>query len=218
MTKKAENRASSGIARDRFCASLMLPALLPLLLGSCGGGGDSGSNTPAPSNQIAAPVALDFLTVDDVQRIVVQAVAEANARKQPATIAVVDRVGNVLAVFRMTGAATTFKISSKQLNSDTNNNGTARIDGGLENIDILPDTFAAISKAITGAYLSSNGNAFSTRTASHIVQENFNPREANQPAGPLYGVQFSQLSCSDLMRRVEHGATADAVEVGDLDR
>ena len=121
--------------------------------------------------------------------------AEATARKLPATIAVVDRVGNVLGVFRMTGARTNFRISSGK-----------GVSGGLENIDILPDTFAALTKAITGAYLSSNGNAFSTRTASQIVQENFNPSEANQPGGPLYGVQFSQLSCSDLMRRTEHGS------------
>ena len=32
-----------------------------------------------------------------------------------------------------------------------------------------------IAKAITGAYLSSGGNAFSTRTASEIVQQNFPP-------------------------------------------
>lgn len=94
----------------------------------------------------------------------------------------------------MTGAKTTFRITS--------NKG---VSGGLENIDVLPDTFAAISKAITGAYLSSNGNAFSTRTASQIVQENFNPREFAQASGPLYGVQFSQLPCSDLMRNVSNG-------------
>ena len=62
------------------------------------------------------------------------------------------------------------------------------------------DHAAAIAKAVTGAYLSSEGNAFSTRTASQIVQEHFNPREEFQPAGPLFGVQFSQLACSDLMR------------------
>ena len=39
------------------------------------------------------------------------------------------------------------------------------------------DHAAAIAKAVTGAYLSSEGNAFSTRTASQIVQEHFNPRE-----------------------------------------
>ena len=44
------------------------------------------------------------------------------------------------------------------------------------------------------------GNAFTTRTANQIVQEHFNPGEINQPAGPLFGVQFSQLACSDFMR------------------
>ena len=165
------------------------------LLGSCGGGsGDVG--TAVCTGSCAPPATVtDFLTVEDVQRVIAQAASEATARKLPATIAVVDRVGNVLGIFRMTGAKTTFRIGS--------NRG---VTGGLENIDILPDTFAAITKAITGAYLSSNGNAFSTRTASQIVQENFNPREFNQPGGPLYGVQFSQLSCSDLMRRPENGS------------
>ena len=170
-------------------------AAMIALLGSCGSGsGDVG--TAVCTGSCAPPATVtDFLTVEDVQRVIAQAASEANARKLPATIAVVDRVGNVLGLFRMAGAKTTFRI------------GTNRgVTGGLENIDILPDTFAAITKAITGAYLSSNGNAFSTRTASQIVQENFNPREFNQPGGPLYGVQFSQLSCSDLMRRPENGS------------
>jgi len=33
------------------------------------------------------------------------------------------------------------------------------------------------------------------------VQENFNPGEVGQPAGPLFGVQFSNLACSDLNNR-----------------
>ena len=164
------------------------------LQGSCGGGGGDVGTAVCPSPCTPPATVTDFLTVEDVQRVIAQAANEATARKQPATIAVVDRVGNVLGVFRMTGAKTTFKISSGR-----------GVSGGLENIDILPDTFAAVTKAITGAYLSSNGNAFSTRTASQIIQENFNPREFNNPGGPLYGVQFSQLSCSDLMRRTEHG-------------
>jgi uncharacterized protein GlcG (DUF336 family) len=164
------------------------------LLGSCGGGGGNVGTAVCTGSCTPPATVTDFLTVDDVQRVIAQAANEATARKQPATIAVVDRVGNVLGVFRMTGAKTTFRIGSDR-----------GVTGGLESIDILPDTFAALTKAITGAYLSSNGNAFSTRTASQIVQENFNPREFNQPGGPLYGVQFSQLSCSDLMRRTEHG-------------
>ena len=171
-------------------------ALSCALLNSCGGGGEA---PPVCGGSCIPPAASDFLTVADVQRIIAQAANEAAARNQLATIAVTDRVGNILGVFRMTGAKTTFRITS--------NSGAGRqISGGLENIDILPDTFAAISKALTGAYLSSNGNAFSTRTASQIVQENFNPREFNQPSGPLFGVQFSQLSCSDLMRRASDGS------------
>lgn len=178
------------IGRWLKCSAVLVAGLL----GSCGGGSGNVGTAVCTGTCTPSSVATDFLSVEDVQRVIAQAVAEAAARKQPSTIAVVDRVGNVLGVFRMTGARTNFRI------------GTLRgVSGGLENIDILPDTFAALTKAITGAYLSSNGNAFSTRTASQIVQENFNPLEFNQPAGPLYGVQFSQLSCSDLMRRVEHG-------------
>src|SRR3546814_19199565 len=55
--------------------------------------------------------------------------------------------------------------------------------------------FRSIAKAVTGAYLSSGGNAFSTRTASQIVQEHFPPAPTTVglESGPLFGVQFSQL-------------------------
>ena len=161
------------------------------MLVGCGGGGGGLNSGGCAGN---CTTSTDFLTVAEVQRIVSQAAGEAQARNAKATIAVVDRVGNVLAVFRMGGAATTFRISSDRGAS-----------GGLEEVDILPDTFAAISKALTGAYLSSEGNAFSTRTAGQIIQENFNPREFQTPSGPLFGVQFSQLSCSDLMKRASDG-------------
>ncbi len=141
------------------------------------------------------PSASVFLTTVDVEKIISQAVGEAQARGVRGTIAVVDRVGNVLAVFRMTGASASFTINSGR-----------GVSGGLEGIAILPDGFAAISKAITGAYLSSEGNAFSTRTASQIIQENFNPGEISSPSGPLFGVQFSQFSCSDLMSRQVDGS------------
>ena len=161
--------------------------LLSGLLVSCGGGdgGDGGGDGGCSGSCAAAvPVAL---TVAEVQRIVSQAVHEAQTRGANATVAVVDRVGNVLAVFQMPAAAATFTIS-----------GGRSVAGGLEGVSIVPSQFAAISKAITGAYLSSEGNAFSTRTAGQIVQQNFNPGENNSPGGPLFGVQFSSLSCSDV--------------------
>jgi uncharacterized protein GlcG (DUF336 family) len=121
---------------------------------------------------------------------------EAQARRSPATIAVVDRLGNVLAVYAMTGAPAVQAIPRAR-------DGTTR---DLQGVD-APASLAAISKAVTGAYLSSSGNAFSSRTASMIVQEHFppSPATAGLEAGPLFGVQFSQLACSDLVRRFRSG-------------
>jgi uncharacterized protein GlcG (DUF336 family) len=159
--------------------------VLALTLAACGGGGGNPTGAaPAPTG--AAAIA--NLSSNEVSRVIAQAVGEAQAHGVKATIAVSDRVGNILGVYQMTGAATTFTISD----------GRA-VTGGLEGVNILPSTFAAVSEAVTGAYLSSNGNAFTTRTASQIIQENFNPGENKQPSGPLFGVQFSQLGCSDLI-------------------
>jgi uncharacterized protein GlcG (DUF336 family) len=54
-------------------------------------------------------------------------------------------------------------------------------------------------KARTAAFLSSNQHAFNTRTARFIIQDHFPPGLANTPGGPLYGVQFSSLPCSDVV-------------------
>ncbi len=62
----------------------------------------------------------------------------------------------------------------------------------------LPAALVARTKAATAAFLSSGGNAFSTRTASFIVQEHFPPGVDGTPGGPLFGVQFSSLACSDV--------------------
>lgn len=134
------------------------------------------------------------LSADDVRLVVSRAATEASALGEAATIAVVDRVGNVLGVFRMDGADTTLTVTSTDGESGV-------IDGGLERLAFIPSELGAISKAITAAYFSSEGQAFTTRTANQIIQENFNPGEDNAPSGPLFGVQFSQLACSDISRR-----------------
>ena len=164
-----------------------LLALALSTLQSCGGGGLDHTACTGSCGGMTPP----RLAVSDVERVIAQAVAEAAARKAKATIAVVDRVGNVLGVFRMNGADVSITISS-----------SSGVVGGLEGVSVIPDSLAAISKAITGAYLSTEGNAFTTRTASQIVQQFFNVGETGQPSGPLFGVQFSSLACSDLMRRV----------------
>ncbi|MEE4316704.1 MAG: heme-binding protein [Erythrobacter sp.] len=179
-----------------------------LLLASCGGGDSPSSNggatgggpppppPPPPSGSVYSIPPAESLSAADVGTVIAQAAAEARSRGAAATIAVTDRVGNVLAVFAMPGAAPTANIPGAP-------NG--------DNIDVqgltIPSAGAAIAKAITGAYLSSGGNAFSTRTASMIVQEHFPPAPttAGLESGPLFGVQFSQLPCSDLSARASDG-------------
>jgi uncharacterized protein GlcG (DUF336 family) len=177
-------------------------SMLAFVLASCGGSDSSPSAavtpppSPAPSALYAVP-AQESLSVTDVQTIIAGAAAEATARSLPAIIAVTDRVGNVLAVYAMAGARTTAL--------------TTPAPNGIS-IDIqnqtIPAGGGAIAKAITGAYLSSGGNAFSTRTASQIVQQHFPPAPTTVglESGPLYGVQFSQLPCSDLSARFGTGS------------
>ena len=185
-----------------------LVTIAALLLASCGGGGGGGTPTPTPTPAPApapgpsgtnfyTPPTLQSLTQADVQQIIAQAAAEARAQNLPSTIAVTDRVGNVLAIFEMTGADTRLKIVDPP-------KGGPRTDFHL--LPQLPEGAAragAVAKAVTGAYLSSSGNAFSTRTASQIVQEHFPPSRAavGLESGPLFGVQFSSLPCSDLVAR-----------------
>lgn len=185
-----------------------------LMTAGCGGGG-GGIPEPSP-DAVAPPVepagcdgrcadTAPGMSTADVRRVLAQGIAQAQALGANATIAVVDRVGNVLAVHRMASQGAAVAIATDQ---------PVAVDGGLEGL-VLPagsagDAVAAIAKAVTGAFLSSEGNAFSTRTANQIVQEHFNPGELNQPSGPLFGVQFSQLACSDFTL----AGNPDALAVG----
>jgi len=173
------------------------------LLTACGGGGGGGSSAASQGSNAdsgcTGSCATDAatranLTVADVQQVIAQAVLEANTRGVDITLAITDRVGNVLAIFRTNNFANpseTFTIQSGFIDGDF----------GLENVTLNLSSLAAISKAVTGSYLASEGNAFTTRTASQIVQEHFNPHEIGQPGGPLFGVQFSQLPCSDMVQQ-----------------
>ncbi len=180
-------RAGGHLAAWLALLGMVLSGLAPVAAGSA-----AAAVYVAPSRQA--------LTIANVQRVIAQAAGEAKARGAKATIAVVDRVGNVLAVYRMTGARTTMRITaSTQLPATT-----------------FPAEAGAIAKAITGAYLSSGGNAFSTRTASMIVQQHFPPAPSTPglESGPLFGVQFSQLPCSDLNTRFPGSAAPIDAMIG----
>lgn len=126
------------------------------------------------------------LTVADVQLIIAQAVSTAASLNRPVTVSITDQEGNLLGTFAMTGAPANTLIRS-----------VGRAGQGLENISV-PSALASHSKAGTAGLLSSGGNGFTTRTASFIIQEHFPPGIDNRPGGPLYGVQFSTLPCSDI--------------------
>jgi uncharacterized protein GlcG (DUF336 family) len=194
----------------RIRLSIAFVSAAALVISGCGGGGSSTTPVvtppppPTPATVYQVP-AQEALTVADVQQVIAQSVAEAQVRNRPATIAVVDRVGNLLALFTMNNADLTLRIP----------NVTTPVGGTLPGLGLgapaaLP---GAVSKAVTAAYLSSSGNAFSTRTASQIVQQHFPPapNAVGLESGPLYGVQFSSLPCSDLVARFNPGGGASAL-------
>jgi uncharacterized protein GlcG (DUF336 family) len=124
------------------------------------------------SSALTAPAQL---ALADVQQVIAQAVTHAttlagNSLATNAVVAVTDREGWVLGVWAL------------------NTNGPV-------SVDLVAN---AIAKAGTAAFLSSDNNAFSSRTAGFIVQQHFPPGIRNKPPGPLVGVNFSNLDFSDI--------------------
>ena len=116
-----------------------------------------------------AQTAIAQLSATDVQTIIGQAVTRAGSISPNSVNAVTDREGNVLGVWNVhDGEPTTQQIAT------------------------------AVSKAGTAAFLSSNQNAFTSRTAGFIIQQHFPPRVINTAPGPLVGVGLSNLFSSDI--------------------
>jgi uncharacterized protein GlcG (DUF336 family) len=132
-------------------------------------GCDSG---PAPTN--STPTDTPALTAQDIQTLMAQAVEQAQRLNESVNVAIVDREANVLGIFRM--------------------NGARRVGAPSEGL------FGEIAKARTAAFLSSNQHAFTTITACFITRTHFPPTATfnNTPAGPLFGVPFSNRSDSDI--------------------
>ncbi|MDX6695021.1 MAG: hypothetical protein QOF02_2624 [Blastocatellia bacterium] len=153
-----------------------------------------GSAVPqSPVNTILA----GNLTDADVRQLIAQAVSAAVALNKAVTVAVTDKEGNALGVFHMTNAPANTIIRGGGGGPAQTPDANGFVPVGLEGTR-LPSTLAAISKAGTPALFSTQGNAFNTRTASFIIQEHFPPAVDNQASGPLYGVQYSSLPCSDV--------------------
>jgi uncharacterized protein GlcG (DUF336 family) len=159
------------------------------------GGGPADDPNAIPTPGLLSPVDPSRTTLlatnlssSDTQTILQQAASAATSLGKPVTIVITDREGNVLGKFAMTGAPASTTIRSV---------GTAG--QGLEGT-VAPAVEAATAKAATAAFFSTTGNAFSTRTAGFIIQEHFPPGISFRAGGPLYGVQFSSLPCSDIKK------------------
>jgi uncharacterized protein GlcG (DUF336 family) len=128
------------------------------------------------------------LTEDDVKLIIEQATTKASRINPDAVIAVSDREGFILAVWdakgRLPRVLPPFDVT---LNDE-------------KNIRLYSLVAAAITRASTAAFLSSNQNAFTTRTAGFIIQQHFPPGVRNTGNGPLVGVGLSSLFYSDVNR------------------
>jgi uncharacterized protein GlcG (DUF336 family) len=171
-------------------------------IGHVGGGPpDDPGSVPTPGTIAPPPqpaTTAGTLTTAEVQTIIAQAVSAAAQLGHPVTVAVTDREANVLGVFKMNGApATTQFRGGGPGPSQVPNPLTGFVPVGFDGT-VVPAKLAAISKAATASIFSTRGNAFTARTASFIIQEHFPPGVDFRAGGPLYGVQFSSLPCSDI--------------------
>lgn len=167
---RASFRTNSALDKSRFfiqiaCIGVMLGGLILMILSTSG---CKSSSMPT----VSVPTDTPALTVQDVQTLMAQAVEQAVRMGERINVAVLDREGNILGVFRMNGAQVIIPASQA--------------------------LFGEIAKARTAAFASSNQNAFTTLTGCFITRSHFPPGVNNTPAGPLFGVPFSQRSDSDI--------------------
>ncbi|HEY0704128.1 MAG TPA: heme-binding protein [Candidatus Acidoferrales bacterium] len=168
MSASPDNVKRSGSRLRRWHR---LGFVLPLcaLLGNCGGGGGSSTTTPP----VQPPPATASLTQADVQMLV-QAAATA-AQSDSTVIAVVDRLGRVLAVYKGPSAPTT----------TSGNFGAA-----------IPTDDLAVSLARTGAFFSNDQAPLSSRTVRFISGIHFPPGVINSASAALYGIENTNRGCT----------------------
>jgi len=140
--------------------------VLASTIAGCGG-------VVGPLTSATPPVTVQSLTAADVTALV-QAAAQA-ADPNTMVIAVVDRSGNILGVYRKPSAPTL-----------ATGNFSAQVD-----VNEL-----AVSLARTGAFFSNDQAPLSSRTVRFISGIHFPPGIANTPNAPLYGIENTNRGCT----------------------
>jgi uncharacterized protein GlcG (DUF336 family) len=144
---------------------LGIAGVLAMLLIGCGGG-SSAPVAPPPIPTVQA------LQVVDVQNIVQAAVNSVNVDM---AVAVVDRAGFVLGVFRTQNAPATAVGNF----------------GQTQNVNDV-----AVALARTGAFFSNDQAPLSSRTVRFISGIHFPPGVMNQPPADLYGIESTNRGCT----------------------
>src|SRR6266478_3910905 len=152
------------LALGIFLALGIAGALAMLLIG-CGGG----SSAPVAPPPIPA---VEALQVVDVQNIVQAAV---NSGSVDMAVAVVDRAGFVLGVFRT-------------------QNAPAAAVGNFGQVQDANDVAVALAR--TGAFFSNDQAPLSSRTVRFISGIHFPPGVMNQPPADLYGIENTNRGCT----------------------
>lgn len=134
--------------------------------GSNGGGGNPATQYPQP------PAGSAFLTQSDVDMLVQAAAQTANSDTM--SIAVVDRLGNILAVWQGPSASATSP-------------------GNYSNM--VPTGDLAVSLARTAAFFSNDQAPLSSRTVRYISGIHFPPGISNAPNAALYGIESTNRGC-----------------------
>jgi uncharacterized protein GlcG (DUF336 family) len=162
-SRRALRQRKKTLALGIFLAFGIAGALAMLLIG-CGGGNSAPVAPPIP--------AVEALQVADVQNIVQAAVNSVNVDM---AVAVVDRAGFVLGVFRTQNAPAT----------------AAGNFGQVQNANDV-----AVALARTGAFFSNNQAPLSSRTVRFISGIHFPPGVMNQSPADLYGIENTNRGCT----------------------
>ena len=156
------------IRKSQFLQRIFIGFAVMLASSVAGCGGVVG-----PLTSVTPPPTVQSLTAADVTALV-QAAAQA-ADPNTMVIAVVDRAGNVLGVYRKPSAPTL-----------ATGNFSAPVD-----VNEL-----AVSLARTGAFFSNDQAPLSSRTVRFISGIHFPPGIANTSNAPLYGIENTNRGCA----------------------
>jgi uncharacterized protein GlcG (DUF336 family) len=136
------------------------------------------------------------LSREEVELILAQAATKADQLKQKSIIAVTDREGFLLGLWDM---AHRLPPQLPVIVFPNLGNPALRKQNDVV-LKIYSLAAGAITRASTAAFLSSNENAFTSRTAGFIIQQHFPPGIRNTSTGPLVGVGLSSLFFTDVNR------------------